>query len=181
MKLQKINNWKGATSELFNKTTAVLTKVSPFGAGIDHEALSYKAYEWVDEIKTPGEIFTNPYVPADLRKTQTRTIRSKSGKHIAGLTLAEDWTVGPDSGIKQIPLALMLAGVITTSTMSSGLGAPAVAAGLGLTLYSLAGAGFGDLVLGGLLAAGTVGLTHLAGGTNSLLGAATFLLPAAAM
>lgn len=179
MNLQKTNQWKGATSELFNKTTTVLTKFSPFGAGIDHEAIKEKAYEWVDEIKTPSEIFTNPYVPADLRKTQTRTIRSKTGKQIAGLTLAEDWTVGPDSGIKQIPLALMLAGVITTSSMSTGLTGPAMAAGIGLGLYSLAGAGFGELVVGGLLAGATTALNHAAGGSGTLLGAATFLLPAA--
>lgn len=181
MNLQKTTQLRKATSELFNKTSAVLNKVSPIGAGVDHEQIKDNSYEWVEEITSPSAIFTNPYVPADLRKTQTRTIRSKSGMHISGLTLAEDWTVGPDSGIKQIPLALMLAGVITTSTMSSGFGAPAVAAGIGLGLYSLAGAGFGDLVLGGLLAAGTAGLGHLAGGSGSLLGAATFMLPAAAI
>ena len=179
MNLVKTENLKGATSELFNKTTATLSKVSPFGMGIDHDAINDRAFDWMDEIKSPGSIFTNPYTPADLRKSQTRTIRSKSGKHISGLTLAEDWTVGPDSGIKQIPLALMLAGVITTSTISTGMTAPGVAAAIGLGLYSLAGAGFGELVLGGALAAGTVALNHLAGGSNSLIGAATFLLPAA--
>ena len=179
MNLVKSENLKGATGNLFNKTTAVLSRFSPFGMRINHDKIEKRVFDWMDEIHSPGSIFTNPFTPPDLRKSQTRTIRSKSGRHISGLTLAEDWTQGPDSGIKQIPLALMLAGVITTSTISTGMTAPAIAAGIGLGLYSLAGAGFGDLVLGGLLAAGTVALNHVAGGSNSLLGAATFLLPAA--
>ena len=179
MILQKTNQWKGATSELFNKTTAFLSKISPFGAGIDHEEIQYKSYEWVDEIKSPGAIFTGPLTPADLRKSQNRTIRSKSGMLISGITTAQDWTFGAEAGIKTIPLSLMLAGVITTATLSTDMSAPMVAGLIGLGIYRIVGANFGELFVGGLLAAGAAFASQHLGGSSSVLGAATFLLPAA--
>jgi hypothetical protein len=179
MKLAKVETLKDATDDIFNKTTATLSKVSPFGAGIDHARLYEQAYEWVDEIKSPGSLFTGPLTPADLRKSQTRTIRSKSGKLISSITLAEDWTFGAEAGIKTIPLSLMLAGVITTATLSTSMTAPMVAGLIGLGIYKVVGANFGDLLIGGILAAGATFASQQLGGSNSLMGAATFLLPAA--
>lgn len=179
IKKEKINGIKNAGVQLFNKTTAVLNNISPIGAGINHKELKNNAYIWTDEIISPGSIFTNPMTPRDLRKTQTRTIRSKSGKLISGLTLAQDWTVGADTGIKTIPLALMLAGVITTSSMSTSLTGPAVAAAIGLAIYNLAGAKFGELFMGAVLAASAVTAIKYLDGASTLAGAMTFMLPAA--
>lgn len=178
MNLIKTENLKGINNKLFNKLTAKLSKISPFGVGINHDNLSLKAYEWVDEIKSPGYIFTSPITPPDLRKSQTRTIRSKTGRLISGLTLGQDWSFGADVGIKTIPLALMLAGVITTSSISTSQTAPSVIALIGLGIYKLVGADLGELVIGALLAAGSIYASQYFD-SNSIFGAAKFLLPAA--
>ncbi|WP_241170395.1 hypothetical protein [Serratia marcescens] len=170
---------KGTTDALFNKTTAALSRVSPFGAGLDYDGFHDKAFAWMDEIKSPGALFTSPLTPADLRKSQVRTIRSKNGMAISGLTLAEDWTFGAEAGIKTIPLALMLAGVITTATLATSMTAPMVAGLIGLGIYRLVGANFGELLIGTLLAGGAAYASQTFGGSNTLIGAATFLLPAA--
>jgi len=181
MKLAKLENnaYSNAVKATFDKASSVISRVSPFGAGMNHDEIHEQAYEWMDEIKSPGSIFTSPICPPDLRKSQTRTIRSKTGKLISGLTLAEDWAHGSDSGLKTIPLALMLGGVISTASLSTGMDGPAFAAAVGLGLYRLAGAGFTDLLMGALLAGGAAYATRFAGGNESLIGAATFLLPAA--
>lgn len=181
MKLAQLekSKYSNAAKDIFDKASSAISKVSPFGAGIDHDTIHDDAYAWMDEIKSPGSIFTSPICPPDLRKSQTRTIRSKSGKLISGLTLAQDWAHGSDSGLKTIPLALMLGGVISTASLSTGMDGPAIAAAVGLGLYRLAGAGFSDLLMGALLAGGAAYATRFAGGNSSLIGAATFLLPAA--
>lgn len=175
---------KGISTTMFDKTTNILTKFSPFGTGIDHEKIKQEAYEWMDEIKSPGAIFTGPYTPADLRKSQTRTIRSKSGMAIAGLTLLPDWTMGADSGIKQIPLALFLFGVIMASgaggLATGGLAVLLVLFGLGM--YKLTGATFGDMFLALALAGAVVGLKLSAGEVGGgLVSTVGLTLPAIAI
>jgi hypothetical protein len=181
IKKEQLADLKGTTTTIFDKTTNYLSKVSPFNTNINYDEIIDEAYVWVDEITSPGAIFTGPYTPADLRKSQTRTIRSKSGKLVAGLTLNQDWAMGSDSGIKQIPLALMLAGVITTSSFTASPTVPGIVAALGLGLYSLAGANAGELMLAALLAGGATAANQYLGGSNSLIAALTYMVPAAAI
>lgn len=184
MNLTKKDNlavMKGTTTTIFDKATNYLSNVSPIGAGINHEKIKDEAFEWMDEITSPGAIFTGPYTPADLRKSQTRTIRSKSGRLVAGMTLPQDWVMGSDSGVKQIPLALMLAGVITTSSLTANPTFPGLVGALGLGLYSLSGAKAGEILLAALLGAGTIAANQYLGGSNSLLAALTYVVPAAAI
>lgn len=167
---------KQKTNNVFEKATHQLSKVSPFGVGIDHDALKYDAYLWTDEITTPNTIFTNPLVPKDLRKSQARTIKSSSGKLITSLTTGEDWTFGGDSGVNKITMALMLAGVISTSVLAHSTTNAAIGAGIALGAYKVIGSpSFGEFFLGATLAATSVGAYQYLGlGANMTL---TSLLP----
>lgn len=102
-------------NKTLNRFAGFLSRVSPIGATINHKKISQEAYLWADDITTPNSIFSNPYNPKDLKKSQTRTIKSASGKKIAGLTLPQDWSCGDDSGVSKIVQAMALAGYISYS------------------------------------------------------------------
>lgn len=129
------------TKTIFDKATNTLSKVSPFAVGFDHESMKLSAYEWSENITTPNTIFNNPFVPLDLRKSQARTIKSSDGKYISSLTTAEDWTMGGETGINKITMALMLAGVIGTSVLAHSPTNAAIGAGIALGAYKFAGGG----------------------------------------
>lgn len=84
----------------------------------DIENMHRQSFEWVDEITSPNMIFSNPLVPYDLRKTQTRTILSRSGKRISGLTLVKDWSTGHDIGIKKIALSVAAASAVGAGALT---------------------------------------------------------------
>ena len=134
MNLEKLNYatdkaMKKADKTL-NRLAGFLSRVSPIGATINHEKISQDAYLWADDITTPNSIFSNPYNPQDLKKSQTRTIKSASGKKISGLTLPQDWSCGDESGVSKIVQALALAGYIGYSYTNPGQ-SDLIAVGLG--------------------------------------------------
>ncbi|HHK8271156.1 TPA: hypothetical protein ACQVKY_005338, partial [Serratia marcescens] len=172
------------TKTIFDKATNTLSKVSPFAVGFDHESLKLSAYEWAENITTPNTIFNNPYVPLDLRKSQARTIKSSDGKYISSLTTARDWTMGGETGINKITMALMLAGVIGTSVLAHSPTNAAIGAGIALGAYKfIGGPSWGDFFLGAGLAGLSVGAYQVLGlgGQLTLTSLLPLLLPSIAM
>lgn len=172
------------TKTIFDKATNTLSKVSPFAVGFDHESMKLSAYEWSENITTPNTIFNNPFVPLDLRKSQARTIKSSDGKYISSLTTAEDWTMGGETGINKITMALMLAGVIGTSVLAHSPTNAAIGAGIALGAYKFAGGrSWKDFFLGAGLAGVSVGAYQVLGlgGQLTLTSLLPLLLPSIAM
>ena len=102
----------------FNIVVYYLNKYSPFAKGIDDKKIKSIAYQWVEEITSPNAIFSNPYTPTDLRREQVRTVKSRSGKLLAGLVLPEDFSFGSDIGIKYIMLPIFLFLIATLNLLA---------------------------------------------------------------
>lgn len=54
MKLAQLekSKYSNAAKDIFDKASSAISKVSPFGAGIDHDTIHDDAYAWMDEIKS---------------------------------------------------------------------------------------------------------------------------------
>lgn len=100
------------------------------------------ALDWTNEITQRGGIYSSPLIPEDLRNSKNRTILSRSGKKVSGLTLPADWNIGSDPGITQLYIAtaflfMIVLNVFGITSLSTGIFSMGV---MGL-IYAVGGLG----------------------------------------
>jgi hypothetical protein len=118
--------------------STILSKWKPISAFMRVGKIKEQALDWTNEVTQRGGIYSSPIVPKDLRNTHGRSILTRSGKLVAGVTLFRDWNKGEDAGINPLILALIFAAMISYNVFHS--------------VFSAAGpGGFMDIGLGAFI------------------------------
>lgn len=104
-KLDKVIEKSKPKNTFFSKVIHIIKQWKGLVAFMNVKGMQQDSLEWTNEITQRGGIYSSPLVPEDLRNSKNRTILSKSGKKISGLTLPKDWNIGSDPGISQLYIA----------------------------------------------------------------------------
>jgi hypothetical protein len=166
--------------------STILSKWKPISAFMRVGKIKEQALDWTNEVTQRGGIYSSPIVPKDLRNTHGRSILTRSGKLVAGVTLFRDWNKGEDAGVNPLILALIFAAMISYnvfhSVFSSAGPGGFMDIGLGafifvvIYLLTMSPTFFDIILIGGMLTA-IFGVMTIAG--NSLLGSIlTYSTPA---
>ncbi|MER3447403.1 MAG: hypothetical protein C4294_18525 [Nitrospiraceae bacterium] len=91
----------------------ILKRWKPISVFMRVDKLKQESLDWTNEVTQRGGVYSSSIVPKDLRNTKGRSILTRSGKLVAGVTLFRDWNKGEDAGINPLIMAMIFGAMIS--------------------------------------------------------------------